>query len=94
MAFEKNRIIVLSEAEYLMRLKELLNTTTLKSNSLIITGNSIAEATLLSQELADEILTTLDTIVDTDFTIELKNIVLDLWVLVRFLDISLDVLME
>lgn len=94
MACQKKRIVVLTELQYLERLQLLLNTTTLASGRLIVTGNSISEATLLSQELANELLNSLDSIVDTDFTLELKRGILDLWVLAKFLDISLDVIME
>ncbi len=94
MSFQKKRIVVLTEREYLERLQLLLSTTTLAAGRLIVTGNSISEATLLSQDLTTELLTALDPIVDTDFTLELKEGILDLWVLSKFLSISLDVIME
>ena len=94
MTAHKKRILVLTESEYLQRLQVLLTTTTLKSNRLIVTGDSIGEATLLAQELADQILQNLEAIADTDFAIELKEAMVDIWVLIKFLDISLDVIME
>ena len=94
MAPSKKRTVIFTEREYLERLQLLLNTITFKTGTLILTGNSVKEAALLSQEFANHLLNSLDSIVDTDFTLELKEGILNMWVLARFLDISLSVIIE
>ncbi len=85
---------LITKKYYLERLDSLLESIEVERGRLSITPDSMHEATDVSLEIATEGIKSLKEFSQTDFIIELKESLIDLWVLSKYLQISMEVILS